>query len=224
MSKPASVPSRDPDRLRITEIFFSIQGEAAFSGYPTSFIRLTGCPLRCGYCDTRYAFHGGDWMDFAQINRALDDHPTQLVTITGGEPLAQVACRNLITHLCDQNYRVSIETSGALSIADLDPRAHIVMDIKTPGSGEVKRNLWANIAHLKSGDQVKFVVCDYGDYEWLKQIINEYNLIECCEVLLSPAYKQLDPSLLAGWMLGDGLSARLQIQLHKHLWGDEPGR
>lgn len=163
-------------------------------------------------------------MDFSQIDQALRDNPSRYVTITGGEPLAQPACRALMSRLCDQNYRVSIETSGAISIDNIDRRVHIVMDIKTPGSSEDERNLWANIDHLKESDQIKFVVCDHADYQWLKQIINQYALLKYCEVLLSPSYKQLDPGELASWMLADGLDARLQLQLHKQLWGDERGR
>jgi 7-carboxy-7-deazaguanine synthase len=210
-------------KLRITEIFYSLQGEAQTAGIPTVFIRLTGCPLRCGYCDTTYAFQGGEWMDIDTILERTAAHRTRYVTVTGGEPLAQKDCPALLRQLCDAGYRVSLETSGALDISQVDPRVTRVMDLKTPASGEMERNRYDNIQLLTSRDLVKFVICDRVDYEWAKDIITQYGLSDICEVLLSPAQPQQDATELADWILEDHLPVRLQIQLHKYLWGNEPG-
>ena len=220
-------PRRDDlpagERLRITEIFHSIQGEADSVGWPTVFVRLTGCPLRCGYCDTAYAFHGGQWMGMDEVLQRVAGHGARRVTVTGGEPLAQKNCAALLTRLCDAGHEVSIETSGALSIAGLDPRVVRVMDIKTPGSGESARNLMDNLALLTPRDQVKFVICDRSDYEWSRALAAEHRLPERCQVLFSPSYEQLQPRELADWILADKLPVRLQVQLHKYLWGNVPG-
>ncbi|MBI5611480.1 MAG: 7-carboxy-7-deazaguanine synthase QueE [Gammaproteobacteria bacterium] len=212
------------ERLRVTEIFYSLQGESRTSGFPTVFVRLTGCPLRCGYCDTEYAFHGGEWLDFDRILDEVARHAPRYVTVTGGEPLAQRGCIDLLKRLCDRGYQVSLETSGALDISAIDPRVVIVMDLKTPGSGEEAKNRYANIALLKPQDQVKFVLCDRADYEWSRATLAEYRLADICEVLFSPAWGKLEPKQLAEWMLADHLPVRLQIQLHKLLWGEERGR
>ena len=217
-------PASETTRLRITEIFYSLQGESATVGCPTVFVRLTGCPLRCGYCDTEYAFQGGEWMTLDQIVDDVAGYQAQYVTVTGGEPLAQKSCTELLTLLCDAGYRVSLETSGARDIAMLDPRVIKVMDLKTPGSGEVDSNLYANIEHLSDQDQVKFVICDRDDYEWAKQRLEEYQLADHCGVLFSPSYGQQDATELADWVLQDQLPVRFQLQLHKILWGGEPGR
>lgn len=210
-------------RLRITEIFHSIQGEADSVGWPTVFVRLTGCPLRCGYCDTAYAFHGGNWQSFDGILKEVAAYQPRFVTVTGGEPLAQKNCRELLSRLCDAGYRVSLETSGALPIADVDARVVRVMDLKTPGSGECERNLSENIPVLRPQDQVKFVICDRGDYEWSRGMLADHRLAERCQVLFSPSYGQLDARQLAEWILVDRLPVRLQVQLHKYLWGNIPG-
>jgi 7-carboxy-7-deazaguanine synthase len=211
------------ERLRITEIFHSIQGEARPSGFPTVFVRLTGCPLRCGYCDTAYAFSGGDWRSFASIVSEVDSYRAQYVCVTGGEPLAQPNCTDLLTMLCEADYDVSLETSGALDIKGLDPRVTVVMDIKTPGSGECSRNLLANLEHLKPSDQLKFVICSREDYEWSKEFCAEHGLFMKCSVLFSPSQGQLEPRDLAEWILEDRLRVRFQVQLHKYLWGETPG-
>lgn len=220
-------PRRDDlpagERLRITEIFHSIQGEADSVGWPTVFVRLTGCPLRCGYCDTAYAFHGGQWMGMDEVLQQVASHATRHVTVTGGEPLAQKNCTALLTRLCDAGHEVSIETSGALPIAGLDPRVVRVMDLKTPGSGESARNLLDNLAQLTPRDQVKFVICDRPDYEWSRALVAEHRLTQRCQVLFSPSYEQLQPRELADWILADKLPVRLQVQLHKYLWGNVPG-
>jgi len=211
-------------RLRITEIFYSLQGEADAVGWPTVFVRLTGCPLRCGYCDTPYAFQGGQWMELADILTAVADYGARHVTVTGGEPLAQRPCPDLLRALCDAGYSVSLETSGAMDILDIDPRVVIVMDLKTPGSGEMNRNRYGNIPRLKPQDQVKFVLCDRADYDWARDMLDMHNMDTRCSVLFSPSHGELEPRELADWILADRLPVRLQVQLHKLLWGDMPGR
>lgn len=211
-------------RLRITEIFFSLQGETRTVGLPTVFVRLTGCPLRCGYCDTAYAFQGGNWVEIDDIIRQVDSYGAHYVTVTGGEPLAQKPCIELLQRLCDEGYEVSLETSGALSVSEVDPRVIKVVDIKTPDSGEVTKNLFDNIDHILPHDQIKFVICSRADYDWSKNILDQYHLANKCEVLFSPSYMQQNPGELADWIIQDRLPVRLQIQLHKFLWGDAPGR
>ncbi len=211
-------------RLRITEIFFSLQGETRTVGLPTVFVRLTGCPLRCGYCDTAYAFQGGEWREMDEILKQVASYGAHYVTVTGGEPLAQKPCIELLQRLCDVGYEVSLETSGALDVSQVDPRVVKVLDIKTPGSGEVHRNLFTNLAHLLLHDQIKFVICDQADYVWSKDIIKQHKLTDICQVLFSPSYQQQPAGQLADWILQDRLPVRLQIQLHKYLWGDVPGR
>ncbi|MFO8025831.1 7-carboxy-7-deazaguanine synthase QueE [Thiohalophilus sp.] len=212
------------DRLRITEIFYSLQGEARNVGLPTVFIRLTGCPLRCGYCDTSYAFSGGQWYSLAEILTEVSHYPTLQITVTGGEPLAQKNCPTLLTQLCDRGYNVSLETSGALDVCQLDPRVIKVMDLKTPSSGELDKNLYTNLDCLKPQDQVKFVIGDRVDYDWAVEQLDHYKLAERCEVLFSPVFETLKPVELADWIVQDQLPVRFQLQLHKLLWGDEPGR
>lgn len=211
-------------RLRVTEIFYSLQGEARTVGYPTVFIRLTGCPLRCGYCDTTYAFQGGEWKSLDSILEEVESYKPSYITVTGGEPLAQKQCINLLTQLCDADYQVSLETSGAMDVANVDPRVSKVMDLKTPGSGEESKNRYENIQYLTSNDQLKFVICNREDYNWAVSKLKEYNLTEKCEVLFSPIHGELEPSQLAEWILQDKLPVRFQLQLHKYLWGDEQGR
>ena len=211
-------------RLRITEIFHSLQGESASIGYPTVFVRLTGCPLRCGYCDTGYAFQGGEWMTLDDIVSRVRQYRTRYVTVTGGEPLAQKNCLTLLQRLCDHGYHVSLETSGALDVSGVDPRVIKVLDLKTPGSGEVMRNLYDNVERLLPHDQVKFVICDRADFDWALEMMQRYDLLNRCEVLFSPSYGQQDPTALADWILQEQLPVRMQVQLHKYLWGNEPGR
>jgi 7-carboxy-7-deazaguanine synthase len=211
-------------RLRLTEIFYSLQGETRTVGLPTVFVRLTGCPLRCQYCDTAYAFQGGQWHDIDDILAQVASYQARYVTVSGGEPLAQKACLELLTRLCDAGYEVSLETSGALSVANVDPRVVKVIDIKTPGSLEVEKNDWGNLNYLLPHDQIKFVICDHADYNWSKQILQQHDLAKHCEVLFSPSYTQVPAGQLADWILQDRLPVRLQIQLHKHLWGDAQGR
>lgn len=212
------------ERLKLTEIFCSLQGEARDVGRPTVFVRLTGCPLRCGYCDTAYAFHGGEWWTLDAIRAEVRRHGVRHVCVTGGEPLAQRRCLALLQGLCDDGHEVSLETSGAIDVAEVDPRVSRVVDVKTPGSGEAARNRWQNLALLGPRDQVKFVLCDRADYEWARARIAEHALPERCEVLLSPSHGQLQPRDLAEWILADRLPVRMQLQLHKILWGDTPGR
>jgi 7-carboxy-7-deazaguanine synthase len=209
-------------RLKITEIFFSIQGEAVFSGWPTVFVRLTGCPLRCRYCDTAYAFTGGEWRTFEEIEEEVRRYGTPYVCVTGGEPLAQPRCTALLTQLCDLGFNVSLETSGAIDISDVDPRVARVVDLKTPGSNEVERNRWENLELLTSRDAVKIVVCDRLDYEWARDVVAKHALP--CPVFFSPSHEQLPAGTLADWILEDRLPVRLQVQLHKVLWGNVPGR
>jgi 7-carboxy-7-deazaguanine synthase len=211
-------------RLRITEVFLSLQGESRSVGWPTVFVRLTGCPLRCGYCDTSYAFQGGEWQSLDGILAQVEGYGVHHVTVTGGEPLAQKACIPLLKALCDKGFEVSLETSGALDVSAVDPRAIKVMDLKTPGSEENEKNRWANVDHLNPQDQVKFVLCHREDYDWAKEAIKEHRLTERCEVLMSPSFGQLMPQQLAEWILEDRLPVRFQLQLHKVLWGEEQGR
>lgn len=213
-----------PGQLRISEIFLSLQGESRSVGYPTVFIRLTGCPLRCGYCDTSYAFQGGQWITLDAILAQVATYETQHITVTGGEPLAQKLCLDLLTRLCDAGYKVSLETSGALDVSAVDARVVKVMDLKTPGSGEQDKNHWQNIEHLFPQDQIKFVLCDRNDYDWAKRILAQYQLLSRCEILFSPSHEQLDAKTLAAWILEDKLQIRFQLQLHKILWDNEPGR
>jgi 7-carboxy-7-deazaguanine synthase len=212
------------EQLRITEIFYSLQGETSRVGLPTVFVRLTGCPLRCGYCDTEYAFDGGETMTLAAIMAQVAAHQAHYVTVTGGEPLAQKNCLLLLRELCNAGYSVSLETSGALDISEVDTRVSKIIDIKTPGSGEVEKNLWSNLAHLTPRDEIKFVICDEQDYQWAAEQLRKRNLPAICPVLFSPAYRQLAERTLADWVLRDRLPVRMQIQLHKHLWGEIAGR
>ncbi|MGD9163809.1 MAG: 7-carboxy-7-deazaguanine synthase QueE [Chromatiales bacterium] len=211
-------------RLRITEIFYSLQGESCSVGCPTVFVRLTGCPLRCSYCDTAYAFSGGEWLALEEILAQVAVYSPEHVCVTGGEPLAQKGVGELLSRLCESGYRVSLETSGALDIGEVDRRVSRVMDIKTPGSGESSRNLLSNIAHLHSHDQVKFVIADEADYAWSRELLETQRLHETCEVLFSPVHGELEASQLADWLLRDRLPVRFQLQLHKLLWGEAPGR
>jgi 7-carboxy-7-deazaguanine synthase len=212
------------DQLRITEIFYSLQGESRTVGLPTVFIRLTGCPLRCVYCDTAYAFTGGEKKSIPDILAEVGRYPTRYVTVTGGEPLAQRACLTLLKALADEGYEVSLETSGAFDIHEVDPRVVRVMDLKTPVSGESHRNLYENLKYLKPQDQVKFVIADEADYRWSVDMLKEHRLSERCEVLFSPAAGRQDPTELADKILRDRLPVRFQLQLHKILWGDSPGK
>ncbi|MFV8835443.1 7-carboxy-7-deazaguanine synthase QueE [Aquisalimonas sp.] len=215
----------DTARLRITEIFHSLQGEARSVGWPTVFVRLTGCPLRCHYCDTAYAFHGGDNRSLPEIMAEVQRYGSRHVTVTGGEPLAQrKGCLALLQALVDADYEVSIETSGAMDISGIDSRVSRVVDLKTPASGESGRNLWSNIELLEPNDQVKFVICDRADYDWARAVLDEHALADRCEVLFSPSFGQLSGRDLADWVVADALPVRFQLQLHKLLWGDVPGR
>ena len=216
--------SAEESRLRITEIFFSLQGESSLVGYPTVFVRLTGCPLRCGYCDTTYAFTGGEWYTLDAILQKIKQYKTNYICVTGGEPLAQKSCAALLTLLCDEGYKVSLETSGAMDISSVDSRVIRVMDIKTPGSGEESRNRYENIDCLSAADEVKFVICHRSDYQWSKSIVEQYNLNNKCSVLFSPVQGDISASELAEWILEDQLSVRFQIQLHKYLWSNQPGK
>jgi 7-carboxy-7-deazaguanine synthase len=210
--------------LRITEIFHSLQGETSTTGLPTTFVRLTGCPLRCGYCDTAYAFEGGQKMALSEIMATVDDYGARYVTVTGGEPLAQPQCIELLKELCDAGYRVSLETSGAMPIADVDKRVFKIVDLKTPGSGEVNRNLYDNIPLLAPHDEVKFVICDRQDYDWSCLKMDELGLADrAAEILFSPSQGQLAPKQLAEWILRDKRNVRMQLQTHKYIWGDQPG-
>lgn len=210
--------------LRINEIFHSLQGESSTVGLPTTFVRLTGCPLRCGYCDTAYAFHQGQQMQLDDIVQQVKQASARRVCVTGGEPLAQPACLPLLTALCDAGLKVSLETSGAMDISAVDPRVKIVMDLKTPGSNECDRNLESNIRYLRDKDEVKFVICDRRDYEWAKAKVDQYDLMNRAgEVLFSPSFGQVDYEQLASWILQDRLHVRMQVQLHKIIWGEKPG-
>lgn len=213
-----------PERLRINEIFHSLQGEADTVGFPTVFVRLTGCPLRCRYCDTEYAFHAGDWHDIEAILERVRAFGTRHVCVTGGEPLAQPNCLKLLARLCDAGFDVSLETSGAMDIAAVDARVSRVLDVKTPGSQEESRNRTANFALLTRRDQVKFVVCSREDFDWSRQYVREHALGSRCQVLFSPSYGEVSPTALAEWILAERLDVRFQLQLHKILWGDVPGK
>ena len=217
------IPHSD-DALRITEIFYSLQGEARTVGLPTVFVRLTGCPLRCVYCDTEYAFSGGELFSIDRVAEQVASHQPRYVTVTGGEPLAQKNCLPLLERLCDAGYEVSLETGGAMSLAGVDPRVVTVLDLKTPASGEMERNDYSNIPRLSSRDQVKFVICDRQDYEWARFKLDEHQLAQRVDdVLFSPSYGQVSGRELAEWILADKLHVRLQLQLHKLLWDDVPG-
>ena len=211
-----------PARLRVTEIFHSLQGEGSGSGRPSAFVRLTGCPLRCSYCDTAYAFQGGEWRTLPEILERVAARPVREVCVTGGEPLAQPACPELLRALCERGYRVVLETGGMLPIGGVDPRVCRAVDVKTPDSGEAERNDWRNLDLLDVSDLVKFVICSRADYEWARARVRERDWP--CEVFFSPAWERQDAGELADWILADGLGVRLQVQLHKVLWGDVPGR
>jgi 7-carboxy-7-deazaguanine synthase len=210
-------------RLKITEIFSSIQGESDLVGWPTVFVRLTGCPLRCRWCDTPYSFHGGKWHSFEEILTEIRRLGTRRVCVTGGEPLAQKRCSSFLSYLCDAGLIVSLETSGALSVEAVDPRVIKVLDFKAPGSDESERNLWSNLDHLGPGDQIKFVLADRHDFDWSLAEVRR-RALDRWQVLFSPVWKELEPRVLAEWILAERAPVRLQLQLHKYLWGDEPGR
>lgn len=224
----SSIEKRTPESreglLKITEIFYSLQGEARDAGRPTVFIRLTGCPLRCVYCDSEYAFYGGEWKKIDEILLQVASYRTPYVCVTGGEPLAQKRCQELLNKLVEAGYRVSLETSGAMDVSQVDERVSRVLDIKTPDSGEAGRNLWANLDVLTAHDQVKFVLCSRADYEWALEAVRSRGLDEKLDVLFSPAWGQIEPTELAEWVLSDHLNIRVQLQLHKLLWGDMPGK
>jgi 7-carboxy-7-deazaguanine synthase len=220
---PTTSAQASTERLRITEIFHSIQGEADAIGWRTVFVRLTGCPLRCVWCDTEYSFYGGDWRDIDDIVAEVASHGAKHVCVTGGEPLAQKRCLILLKRLCDAGHDVSLETSGALDVSQVDPRVRKVMDLKAPDSGESKRNLWSNIDLLLPHDQVKIVIASRADYEWASAVVAEHRLIERCMVLFSPVHGAITPRELAEWIIADKLDVRFQMQLHKLLWNDEPG-
>ncbi|KTF38154.1 7-carboxy-7-deazaguanine synthase QueE [Xanthomonas vesicatoria] len=221
---PSEIVQSPRPRLKITEIFLSLQGEAEAAGWPTVFVRLTGCPLRCTYCDTAYAFHGGQWHDIDAIVAEVDSHGVRHVCVTGGEPLAQKRCLVLLQKLCDAGFDVSLETSGALDVSEVDARVSRVVDIKTPASGEEQRNRWDNLALLTARDQIKFVICSRADYEWSRGIVAAHALERRCTVWFSPSKGEVTPRQLADWIVSDRLPVRFQMQLHKILWDDEPGR
>ncbi len=210
-------------QLKIFEIFYSLQGESSRVGLPTIFVRLSGCPMRCHYCDTAYAFQGGSMMNIEDIMGSIKKYDTRFVTVTGGEPLAQKEVLNLLKALADSDYEVSLETGGGLSIKEVDPRIKIILDIKTPESGEEKKNDWENLTLIHLKDEIKFVLCSREDYEWAKKILEQYNLTKKCSVLFSPVYQVLDATDLGNWILKDQLPVRMQIQLHKFLWGEKQG-
>lgn len=215
---------KSQELLRVSEIFASLQGESTTVGVPTVFVRLTGCPLRCRWCDTTYAFRGGERLTIDEILARVSDLGLPEVCVTGGEPLAQAACRELLATLADAGHRVSLETSGALSIAGLDPRVRCVMDLKAPGSGEADKNLWDNLDHLRPHDEVKFVLAGRADYDWAKDVLERHGLARRATVLFSPVAGELAPSTLADWIVADRLPVRFQLQLHKILWGDARGK
>jgi 7-carboxy-7-deazaguanine synthase len=220
----SATPAAVAERLRITEIFHSIQGEADAIGWRTVFVRLTGCPLRCVWCDTEYSFHGGDWHAIDDILAEVARHEVKHVCVTGGEPLAQKRCLILLRKLCDAGYEVSLETSGALDVSAVDPRVRKVMDLKAPDSGESGRNLWSNLDHLLAHDQIKIVLASRGDYEWARSVLSERALADRCMVLFSPVHGAVEPRDLAEWILADRLPVRFQMQLHKLLWNDARGK
>lgn len=213
-----------PERLRVNEIFHSLQGEADTAGCPTVFVRLTGCPLRCQYCDTEYAFHAGDWLGIDAIVDRVASFGAEYVCVTGGEPLAQPNCLTLLSRLCERSFKVSLETSGAMDIAAVDARVARVVDVKTPGSREAHRNRLENLSLLRPDDQLKFVICSRDDYEWSKDFLAAHALHGRCQILFSPSYTEISPRELAEWILADRLKVRFQLQLHKVLWGDTPGK
>ena len=217
------MPSRDR-QLKITEVFHSLQGEARFCGWPTVFIRLTGCPLRCQYCDSEYAFYGGEWRDFDALLDEVAGYKARHVCVTGGEPLAQKQCGAFLTELCDAGYAVSLETSGAMDISAVDPRVVRVLDLKTPDSDEVQRNRWENLECLDDQDMIKFVVCSWQDFQWVLDVVQNRKLTERFECWVSPSFGQVEPSDLADWLLASGVNLRFQLQMHKYLWGDVAGK
>ncbi|PPU36535.1 MULTISPECIES: 7-carboxy-7-deazaguanine synthase QueE [unclassified Xanthomonas] len=221
---PSEIVQSPLPRLKITEIFLSLQGEAETAGWPTVFVRLTGCPLRCRYCDTAYAFHGGQWHDIDAIVADVASHGVRHVCVTGGEPLAQKRCLVLLQKLCDAGFDVSLETSGALDVSEVDARVSRVVDIKTPASGEAHRNRWDNLALLTARDQIKFVICSRADYDWSREIVAAHALDRRCTVWFSPSKSEVTPRQLADWIVADRVPVRFQMQLHKILWNDEPGR
>lgn len=214
----------EKNQLKISEIFHSIQGESTLAGFPTVFVRLTGCPLRCTWCDTEYAFSGGNWVDIDDIVEQVKSYGTPYVCVTGGEPLSQKRCLHLLDKLVDNGFTVSLETSGAISLVNVNNKVITIMDLKAPGSGEENKNIYENINYLDAKDQIKFVIKDRTDYHWCQEIIDRYNLIDRCEVLLSPVAGEINPSDLAQWILDDKLLVRMQLQLHKILWNDAQGR
>lgn len=224
LAPPSEAAGQLAPRLKITEVFLSLQGESSLVGWPTVFVRLTGCPLRCSFCDTAYAFHGGQWRGIPELVAEVRSHGVRHVCVTGGEPLAQKNCLPLLSALCDAGYVVSLETSGALDIGGVDPRVARIVDIKTPGSGEVARNRWENLPLLTARDELKFVLCSRADYDWAVEQLRQHRLHERCAVLFSPSHKEVSPRELADWIVADRLPVRFQTQLHKQLWGEEPGR
>lgn len=221
---PVAAAAAQAARLKITEIFVSLQGESTYVGLPTVFVRLTGCPLRCQYCDTAYAFHGGHWKSLDEIVDQTRAYGVRHVCVTGGEPLAQRNCRELLQRLCDAGLTVSLETSGALDVAGIDHRVARIVDIKTPDSGESQRMLWDHFEDLTTHDQVKFVICSRNDYDWARGRVDSLGLVGRCEILLSPSHQQVSPRELADWIVADRLPVRMQVQMHKQLWGDVAGK